>query len=62
MEGNRLGVLIGTGASTDVQDVWYSYLVFSPQTVPFASYGGAVVLEDFAGVEYSNIHNIVHYP
>jgi hypothetical protein len=45
VEGNRVGVLIGAAGTTNVQDVWYSYVVFSPQTAPFASYGGAIVLD-----------------
>lgn len=45
VEGNRVGVLISAVGRTNVQDVWYSYVVFSPQTARLASYGGAIVLD-----------------
>ena len=44
---------------TLLSDVWLSYLVFSPSTLPFASYGGSMVVAQDA---VKDMHNILHYP
>lgn len=46
---------VTTGPDTAVSAIHFSYIVFNPQNVPFASYGGSVFRNGFTGSGYQNI-------
>lgn len=37
-----------------------SYVIFSPQAIPFASYGGLTAEIGFQGIVHTNVHTIIH--
>ena len=58
---NKISVVIHIGANSNVKEVWFSYIVFSPSSIPFASYGGIAAEVNFEGTIYSSISTIIYY-
>lgn len=53
---------ITAGSQTTLNSVSFSFLVFSPSTLPFNSYGGVVSKTGYSGTSYKDISNSVHNP
>lgn len=48
------------GPKSNLKQVWFSYIIFSPSSLPFASYGGLAAEIAFTGTAHTNIHTIIH--
>lgn len=51
---------VATGSQTDLKFILFSFLIFSPTTAPFASYGGSITKSGFSGVGYQDISNTIY--
>jgi len=58
---NSFTVSVATGSQTDLKKVYFSYIIFNPSEVPFASYGGSVSKSAFTGISYQDISNSIYY-
>lgn len=54
----RINVMVGK--KINVKKVYFSYLIFSPQKSPFASYGGGFNEKNFDGTKVYDIHKIIY--
>ena len=48
------------GKNTDLKEVYFSYIVFSPKTAQFASYGGGFTEKNFDGTKVYDINKIIY--
>lgn len=54
-------MVVATGKKTDLKSVDFSYLLFSPSSAPFASYGGSMSRVGLTGITYQDISNTIYY-
>ena len=50
------------GSQTNVRKIWFSYIVFSPSEVGYASYGGIISETSFTGTGIKNFRNGINMP
>ena len=62
-DDRKLVIGLTVGPNTNITGVTISYIVFSPATAPFMSYGGSLVRNKFSGMVDKDItHNIYRTP
>ena len=52
--------MISAGENTNLKEIWLSYVIFSPSSLQFASYGGLAAEVGFKDTAHTNIHTIIH--
>ena len=60
MSANSLKVNAVVGNNTDVKEIHFSYIIFSPRNAEFASYGGGFTEKNFDGTKIYDINKIIY--
>jgi len=60
LEARQLSVSIFVENDFYLLKVYYSYVVFAPTNIPFASYGGIIAQNQFSGFYYEDAHRIIY--
>lgn len=60
IEARQLSVVIDVENEFYLHRVEYSYIIFAPSNIPFASYGGLIAQNDFSGFYYEDTHRIIY--
>ncbi len=60
LEAKQLTINIEVKNDFYLLRVFYSFLVFSPKNVPYASYGGLIAQNKFSGFYYEDAHLIIY--
>ena len=55
-----IGSVGATGQATTNGSIWLSYIIFSPATAGFSSYGGMIDKDNFSGAFYTNVRKIIY--
>ena len=59
---NGLELAIASSNAMDLKQIWVSYIIFSPQTLTFPSFGGNIGEEGFQGTKHKNIRSVSQIP
>ena len=67
IEGRGIGssgvtVVAVAGPQTNLQKVYFSYMVFDHRSVPYASFGAMIVESSFSGTGHKDARNLIHLP
>lgn len=60
VSANRLELGVQVGGSLEITSAQINYIVFSPNTVVFASYGGGVLENNFVTSKVYNLQKFIH--
>ena len=60
LEGRQLSISIEVEGNFYLQRIFYSFVVFAPSNVPYASYGGLIAQNGFSGFYYEDAHRIIY--
>jgi hypothetical protein len=60
LEARQLSISIFVENDFYLLKVYYSYVVFAPTNIPFASYGGIIAQNQFSGFYYEDAHRIIY--
>ena len=58
-EEKRLPVKVRVGQNLELNTLWFSFIIFSPNEVEFASYGGGYSRQNFKGIQHYSVHRSI---
>lgn len=60
LEAKQLSINVEVKNDFYLLKVFYSFVIFAPNNVPYASYGGMIAQNKFSGFYYEDAHRIIY--